>query len=1043
VKLSHFFIDRPIFATVLSILITLLGALSYFNLPVEQYPEITPPTIQVTAGYAGANAETVAKTVATPLEQAINGVENMLYMTSQATNDGQLSINITFELGTNLDMAQVLVQNRVATALPRLPEEVRQVGVVTKKRSPDLMLVINLSSPDKTYDQLYLANYATLQIKDVLSRIEGVGDVWVFGGSEYAMRIWVNPDQMSHLGITPSDVLRALRAQNIQVASGTLNKMPMSSEQGAFEISVQTQGRLVSTEQFEHIIVKTGENGHIVRISDIARVELGAQSYSTKGYLDSREAVALPLFQRPGSNALEATDNVIAAMETLKEKFPAGMQYDIVYNPTEFVKSSMDKVILTLLEAVLLVTVVMIVFLQSWRAAIIPILAIPVSLIGTFAFMQAIGYSLNTLSLFGLVLAIGIVVDDAIVVVENMERLLRQGLSPREAGKKTMDEVGGALIAMGLVLVAAFLPTTFLEGMSGQFYKQFGATIAVATVLSVVVSLTLSPAMAVLLLRHTAKDDIPPRFFPNPFAWLLYQFNHLIESLAGIYAGFTKRFVRLVGLALILYVGLMAGTQYQFKNIATGFIPEQDQGYLITIVQLPAGASFSRTEEIVKQVIERAGKIDGIAHTVSFTGLSGATFTNASNAATIFSTLDPFDERAKKGITAQGVLQQTYGAYADIQDAMIFTIAPPPVRGMGNAGGFKMMVQDKGGVGSKALEGATWQLAMAANQDPIIAQAFTIFETGTPQLYLDIDREKAERLGVPVSEIFDALGLFIGSAYVNDFNYLGRTYRVMAQGDAQYRLQKEDLLRIHVRNKSGDMLPLSAVATARDIAASSRIPRYNLYPAAELMGATTPGYSTGDALQRMEELAAQILPVGVSYEWTEIAYQQRQTGNTAVTAFVLAVLFIFLLLAAQYESWTLPLAVILIVPMCLLSAITGLIIAGMDNNILTQIGFVVLVGLAAKNAILIVEFAKQEEDAGMSRWDAATAAAKLRLRPILMTSIAFILGVVPLVFTSGAGAEMRQALGTTVFSGMIGVTFFGLIFTPLFYVVCRRLAFKK
>ncbi len=1039
-NISHFFIDRPIFATVLSILAMIVGGLSYFSLPIEQYPQVAPPTIQVTATYPGANAETVANTVATPIEQEINGVEGMLYLLSQSTGDGRMQLTITFELGTDLDQAQVLVQNRVAIAEPRLPEEVRRLGVTTRKNSPDLMLVINMFSRDGTYDQTYIGNYAVLQLRDRLARIEGVGDIQLFGASEYAMRIWLDPDRAQILGLTAGDIVQALRSQNIQVASGTINQPPVP-QQNAFEVNVQTQGRLIDPEQFENVVVKSGADGQIVRLKDVGRVELGAQNYVTRGYLGEFPAVALPVFQRPGTNAVETADEILATMHELSQDFPQGLEYEIAYNPTEFIEESIDEVVLTIFEAVLLVVIVIIVFLQTWRAAIIPIVAIPVSLVGTFAVMQGLGFSLNNLTLFGLVLAIGIVVDDAIVVVENMERNMKEGLNPRDAARKTMDEVGGALIAMGLVLVAVFLPTTFLEGISGKFYQQFGVTIAVATVISVLVSLTLSPAMATLIMKPHENEpcNAPNRSWRHPLKFFFCKFNQTLEWVSERYGRVVARLVRTGGLVLLVYAGLMLLTGWQFNRVPTGFIPPQDQGYFIVSIQLPPGASLSRTDAVVQQAVDGLLAMDGVENAVAFAGFAGATFTNASNAAAIFPVLEDFATRNAKGLTYDSLLNEMRGRMAGIKEAFIVVIPPPPVRGIGNAGGFRMMIQDRRGRGLAALEQATWALAGAANQDPALTAVFTFFENGTPQMYLDIDREQAERLGVPVSNVFEGLEVYLGSAFINDFNYLGRTFRVTAQADAPYRLTPDDVTRIRVRNRDGDMVPIGAVAEPKDTAGPSRVPRYNLYPSAALIGDAASGFSSGEAIAAMERLAEQVLPDGIDYEWTEIAYQQKQAGGTASVAFMLAVIFVFLLLAAQYESWSLPLAVILIVPMCLLSAITGVSIAGMDNNILTQIGLVVLIGLASKNAILIVEFAKQQEDSGKDRWESAISAAKLRLRPILMTSFAFILGVVPLVLASGAGAEMRQSLGTAVFSGMLGVTLFGLLFTPVFYVLTRRL----
>ncbi|MEM1412671.1 MAG: multidrug efflux RND transporter permease subunit, partial [Pseudomonadota bacterium] len=987
----------------------------------------------------GANAKTISETVATPLEQEINGVEGMLYMLSQSTADGRMTLTITFELGTDLDQAQVLVQNRVAIAEPRLPEEVRRLGIVTQKNSPDLMMVINLFSPDGTYDQTYIGNYAVLQLRDRIRRIEGVGDIQLFGASEYAMRVWLEPDLIQSFGLTAGDVVAALRGQNVQVAGGTLNQPP-TPDQGPFELSVETQGRLVEPEEFANIVVKSGDDGRIVRLRDVGRVDLGAQSYSTRGYLGAFPAIALPIFQRPGTNALETAQAIIEEMEAQSANFPPGLEYDIAYNPTEFIAQSVNAVVVTIFEAVFLVVLVIVLFLQTWRAALIPIVAIPVSLIGTFAALQALGFSLNTLSLFGLVLSIGIVVDDAIVVVENMERNMRDGLSPKEAAHKTMDQVGSALLSMGLVLVAVFLPTIFLEGISGRFFQQFGVTVAVATSISVFVSLTLSPAMAALIMQPNENDPCNTPSSPTkaPLKWFFCRFNRGLEVLSDQYSRVVRFGVKRIGVMLVVYAGLMALAVWLFMRVPTGFIPPQDQGYFIVSIQLPPGASLERTDEVVKEATDRLLAMDGVVNAVAFSGFAGATFTNASNAAAIFPVLAPFEEREAAGLSYDTMLARMRGQLAGISEAFVVVIPPPPVRGIGNAGGFRMMIQDRMGRGLDVLEQSTWGLAFAANQAEETTSVFTFFENATPQVYLDVDRERAERLGVPVDAVFQALEVYIGSAFINDFNYLGRTFRVTAQADADFRLSREDALRIRVRNRNGDMVPIGAVANVQDIAGPSRVPRYNLFPSAALIGDAAPGKSLGEAIATMERLAAETLPDGIGYEWTEIAYQQKATGNTASLAFILAVVFVFLLLAAQYESWTLPLAVILIVPMCLLSAILGLALVGMDNNVLTQIGFVILIGLAAKNAILIVEFANQLQQQGRDRWDAAVEAARLRLRPILMTSFAFILGVVPLLIASGAGAEMRQSIGTTVFAGMLGVTVFGLIFTPVFFVLTRR-----
>ncbi|CAM2802312.1 efflux RND transporter permease subunit [Legionella worsleiensis] len=1040
-KMPHFFIERPIFAAVLSIIILIVGSLAYFNLPVEQYPQVVPPTIQVTASYPGANAKTVADTVATPIEQEINGVENMLYMDSQSSNDGQMRLTVTFKMGTDLDMAQVLVQNRIAIAEPKLPEAVRRIGVKTIKNSPDLLLVINMYSLNKKYDQTYLGNYAILQIRDKIKRINGVSDFRLSGASEYAMRIWLNPDLMNSYDITANEVNQALTAQNVQIASGVLNKPPQKSQLG-IEYIIETQGRLVSPEEFGQIIIKSGTNGQLVRLKDIARVEIGTQEYSTKGYLGKNPAIAIPIFQRPGTNAIEAADQIKATMQELAKSFPKGIVYDIVYNPTDYVAESILAVEYTIYEAIVFVVLVILLFLQSWRAALIPIIAIPISLIGTFAVMDAIGFSLNYLTLFGLVLAIGIVVDDAIVVIENMERNIRSGMSPKEAAHKTMSEVGSALVAIGLVLVFVFLPTLFLQGLSGRFYQQFGATIAIATIISVFVSLTLSPALAALMLKPHQDTKVPLKsaLWNHPVRLCLHGFNRFIDSASRVYGRIIARLIHHTSRMLILYAVLISATLLLFGSVPRGFIPSQDQGYFIVSIQLPPGASLSRTDTVVNDAINKILATPGVKNAVAFTGFSGATFVNQSNSAAIFCILKPFDERRTLGLNATQILTQLRTELGSIKDAFIVVIPPPPVRGVGNAGGFKMMVQDRGGRGTDALFAAVNTLAEKANQAKTTTSVFTLFENSTPSVYLDFDKEKAEQLGVPIARVVEALEMYLGSVFVNEFNYLGRTYRVIIQAEDEYRKRIEDIYQIKVRNNKNDMVPIGSLALIKNKTNAARIPRYNLYPAIDLLGDVAPGYSTGEALATMEQLADEYLPEGISYEWTDIAYQQKSAGNTAFMAFLLGVVFVYLVLAAQYESLTMPLAVILIVPMCLFSAMLGIKIWGMDNNIMTQMGFIILIGLASKNAILIVEFARTLERNGANRWKAAIQAAKLRLRPILMTSLAFILGVFPLVIAQGAGAEMRQALGVAVFSGMIGVTFFGLIFTPIFYVLTSQLA---
>jgi hydrophobe/amphiphile efflux-1 (HAE1) family protein len=1038
-RLSHFFIDRPIFATVLAAFITIVGAVAYFVLPVAQYPEIAPPTIQVTASYPGASAEVISQTVATPLEQQINGVENMQYFTSQATGDGKLTVTVTFKLGTDLDTAQVLTQNRVAIALPRLPDAVQRLGVTVKKNSPDMLMVIHLSSPDGSRDQLYMSNYATLHVKDALSRVPGVGDVVIFGGRDYAMRIWLDPDKVAAHDLTAGEVVAALQAQNVQVSAGVLGQPPVSTP-GAFQLNVETKGRLIDPAQFDDIIVKSDSQGRVTRVRDIGRVELGAQDYGANGYLDVLNAVPILVYQQPGSNALSTAQHIRATMQGLAQDFPQGLQYDIVYDTTLFIAQSVHEVVKTILEAVALVVVVVIVFLQTWRASIVPIVAIPISLIGTFSILAGLGFSLNNLSLFGLVLAVGIVVDDAIVVVENVERNLRLGMRPREAAHRTMDEVGGALIAIALTLCAVFIPSAFISGISGQFFRQFAVTIAASTVISCFISLTLSPALCALLFRaHEGEDHVRQRsLLLRPLFAFFNGFNRAFAWISERYGRMTGRLIRMSALALTVYAGLIGLTAFQFNRAPTGFIPDQDLGYLITVIQLPPGASLERTDAVVREATQIILGTPGVEHAVAFSGFDGATFTNASNSGAIFSPLKPFDERHAKGQTVGVVLNELRQRLSSIQDAFIITIPPPPVAGIGTAGGFKMMLQDRGGVGPEALEAAAQDLAGAANGIPGLAGVFTPFNTRTPSVFADIDREKAQKLGVSPDKVFEALQVYLGSAYINDFNYLGRTYEVTAQADAKFRSGRDDIARLKTRNASGAMVPIGSVARLFNTTGPYRVPRYDLFPAAEVQGSTLPGVSSGYALTQMEKLAAERLPSGVGYEWTDLAYQQRQAGNTALLIFAASVLFVFLVLAAQYESWTLPLSVVLIVPMCLLAAVTGLLSRGLNVDILAQIGFVVLVGLAAKNAILIVEFAKQAEESGVSARQAAVQSARTRLRPILMTSFAFILGVIPLVLASGAGAEMRQSLGTAVFAGMLGVTVFGLVFTPVFYAVIRR-----
>jgi HAE1 family hydrophobic/amphiphilic exporter-1 len=1036
-RFPHFFIDRPIFASVISILLTLVGYIALRSLPITEYPEIAPPTIEVSAVYNGAAAEVLADTVAAPIEQEINGVDNMIYVVSQSTGNGALSIQVTFKPGTDIDEAQVLVQNRVAIALPRLPPDVQLLGVTVKKKSPDLMMVVHLISPDGTLDQQYISNYATINVKDVLTRVDGVGDIIVFGARDYSMRIWLDPAKVQSRGLTASDVVAALRANNVSVAAGAINQPPAQSP-GGFEVAVQTQGRLSTPEQFGEIIVATDQDGRVTRVRDVGRVELGAQDYKSNAYLNDKVATAIGVFQRPGSNALATAKRLHATMEELAKDFPSGLGYRVAYDTTGFVQQSVDEVVKTLFEAAVLVMIVMIVFLQTWRAAVIPLIAIPVSLIGTFAVLAAFGFSLNNLTLFGLVLAIGIVVDDAIVVVENVERYLSEGMNPREAAHKTMDEVGGALIAIALVLCGVFIPVAFISGISGAFYKQFALSIAASTVISAIVSLTLSPALAALLLRPHSHEPQKGLLgtLGRPVKAFFGAFNRGFTWLSSRYGMLTSRLIRAAAVMLGIYAVLIGFTYFQFSRTPSGFIPPLDRGYFIVAITLPPGASLERTDRVIRKASEILLARPGVANNVTFAGFDGATFTNAPNSGVIFTTLKPFPERDKEGLTTNSILADLNAQMQSLKEAFVLVIPPPSVPGIGTGGGFKMYVQDRAGRGSRALEQATNSVLGRANQTPGLVQVFTLFNTSTPRIYADIDRTKAEMLGVPITRFFATLSTYMGSAYVNDFNILGRTYRVYAQADNPFRLSVRDVENLRTRSNSSDIVPLGAVATFRDTTGPYRVPRYNLYPAAEVQGSTRPGFSTGQAIAAMEQIAAN-LPTGFGFEWTEIALQEKVAGNTATIAFTLAVVFVFLLLAAQYESILLPLAVILIVPMCLFAAVSGVTLRGMDNNILTQIGFVVLIGLAAKNAILIVEFARQAEERGASRWDAAVEAARTRLRPILMTSFAFILGVVPLAIATGAGAEMRQALGTAVFFGMLGVTLFGLLFTPVFYVVMR------
>ncbi|WP_020180048.1 multidrug efflux RND transporter permease subunit [Methylopila sp. M107] len=1041
-RLAHFCIDRPIFAAVISVLITLLGAASFFSLPVAQYPEIVPPTVVIRANYPGASAQVVSDTVATPIEQQINGVEDMLYMSSQSTGDGQLTTTITFELGTDLDKAQVLVQNRLSLALPRLPESVSRQGLTVRKSSPDLLLAVHMNSPDNSRDQLYISNYVNLAIRDVLARIKGVGDVRMLGAQDLSMVVWLDPDKAAARNLTAGEIVSALRSQNVQISAGVVNQPPVASSR-AFQLNVEALGRLAEPSQFADIVLKT-EDGRITRVRDVGRVEVASQTITDKTYIDEFPGIGIGVFQLPGGNALATADEVRSTMTELAKGFPPGVEYRINFDPTRFVSASVNAVYMTIIEAIVLVAFVVILFLQRWRAAIVPIAAIPVSLIGTFAVMAMLGYSLNTLSLLGLVLAIGIVVDDAIIVVENVERNLAEGMTPREAAHVTMDEVGVALIAIALVLMAVFIPAAFLPGIPGRFFEQFAITISVATLISAFVSLTLSPALCAILLKpHDHGEAKPSRFWPaRALNWCFAMFNRGFDAMSARYGRMTAKLIRISGVALVVYVGLVALAGWQIWRSPTGFIPEQDQAQLVTIFRLPPGAALDRSDAVVQQIVERLKGVEGVLVTVSSSGIDGATGTNASNVGRVFTVLTPHEERAKTGLTLQKMVRTVNERLADIQDAQIVTVLPPSVRGIGSTGGFKMMLTNQSGASAEEIGRVANDIVAAANRSPELSRVFTPFSTGTPKIFADIDRVKSEMIGVPADRVFEALEVYLGSAYVNDFNMLGRTYRVAAQADAPFRQDAEAIGRFKTRSDSGEMVPLSSVASFREMTGAYRVPRYNLYPAAEIQGSAAPGVSSGQAMAAMERIAGETLPPGYGFQWTELSLQEKLAGNAGMLVFAASVLLVFLLLAAQYESWTLPLAIILIVPMCLLAAVTGLQIRGMPVDILAQAGFVVLIGLAAKNAILIVEFAKQNEERGFPRARAAIDAAKMRLRPILMTSLAFILGVLPLVIATGAGAEMRQALGTSVFYGMIGVTIFGLIFTPVFYVVCRAMAQK-
>jgi multidrug efflux pump len=1036
---SRFFIERPIFAGVLSIAIFIAGVISMFALPISEYPEVVPPSIVVTATYPGANPRVLSETVATPIEEQINGVENMLYMSSQATTDGVLTLTVTFRIGTDIDIAQVQVQNRVSQALPRLPEEVRQLGVTTVKSSPDLTMVVHLVSPDDRYDMTYLRNYGVLQVRDVLARLPGVGQVQVFGGGEYAMRVWLDPQKVAARDLSAGDVVRAIREQNVQVAAGVVGAPPMPTKVD-YQLTVNAHGRLLDEQEFGEIIVKTGANGEITRLRDVARIELAAGSYSLRSLLDNKQAVGIGIFQAPGSNALALSSSVRATMEELKRNFPQGVDYSIVYDPTINVRESIREVVITLLQAVLLVVIVVVIFLQTWRASIIPLLAVPVSIIGTMSFMLAFGFSINTLSLFGLVLAIGIVVDDAIVVVENVERHIEHGLSPVEASYRAMQEVSGPIIAIALVLCAVFVPIAFISGLTGQFYRQFALTIAFSTVISAFNSLTLSPALSAILLKpQGAPKDRLQRIIDWLFGWIFRPFNRFFGRASAGYGTAVGGLVKRTAAPLLVYVGLIALAAFIFGRVPSGFVPSQDKQYLVAFAQLPDAATLDRTDQVIRRMSTIGLQQPGVQAAVAFPGLSINGFVNSPNAGIVFFTLKDFEERTEDEESGPAIANALNQKFGTIQDAFIAVFPPPPVMGLGAIGGFKMELQDRAGLGESELYGALQALLGRVYQTPQLAGAFSSYQINVPQLYADVDREKVKRQGIVMTDLFQTMQIYLGSAYVNDFNRFGRTYQVIAQADAPFRATADDIAQLKVRNAEGAMVPLGSVLTVRESNGPDRVLHYNAYPSADINGAGAPGVSSGEAIAIMERLASETLPNGVDFEWTELTYQQILAGNTTLFIFPLCVLLAFLVLAAQYESWSLPLAVILIVPMCLLSAITGVWLSRGDNNVFTQIGFVVLVGLACKNAILIVEFARELQLQGRDRVSAALEACRIRLRPILMTSFAFIMGVVPLVLASGAGAEMREAMGIAVFSGMLGVTFFGLLLTPVFFVVIRRL----
>ncbi|MGQ0527035.1 MAG: efflux RND transporter permease subunit [Alphaproteobacteria bacterium] len=1036
-NISTYFVDRPIFAGVISILVFMAGLIALFQLPISEYPEVSPPSIVIATQYPGANPAVIAETVATPLEEQINGVENMLYMQSLASADGSLGITVTFKIGTDPDLAQQLVQNRVNQALPRLPDIVRQIGVNTVKSSPDLTMVVHLRSPGERYDALYLRNFGTLNVKDRLARLAGIGQVRIFGSGDYAMRIWLNPDKIAERGMNAGEVADAIRRQNIQVAAGAIGGPPYN-EHAEIQLPVNTQGRLSSPEEFGEVIIKRDENGVITRLSDVGRVELAAQQYGMRSLLDNKPAVAAAIFAAPGSNALQISTDVRNEMAELKKTFPEDIDYSIVYDPTVFVRDSIDSVIHTLLEAVFLVVIVVIIFLQTWRASILPLLAVPVSIVGTFALMYLLGFSINVLSLFGLILAIGIVVDDAIVVVENVERNIEEGLKPREATIKAMGEVTGPILATALVLTGVFVPISFVAGLTGQFYIQFSLTIAIATIISTFNSLTLSPAMAALLLKpHDAKPDMLTRLMNLLFGWFFRLFNKGFKRSANFYARSVRFNIGRKSIVMIIYVILLCATAYSFKLVPKGFVPAQDKQYLIAFAQLPAGATLERTEEVIRRMSEISMKDEGVANSVAFPGLSINGFINSSSAGIVFLPLKSFEERDTPELAAGAIAARLQEQFGSIEQAFIAIFPPPPVRGLGTVGGFKLQIEDRTDAGFQALADTINAVTAKAWQRPELTGVFSGYDVNVPQLYANLDRTKAIQLGIPVDEVFRTMQVYLGSLYINDFNQFGRTYQVVAQADKEFRASPQDIARLQVRNNEGHMVPLGSVMDVRETYGPETVLRYNSFRSADLNGNAAPGYSSGQAQAAITEILRETLPKGMDFEWTDLTYQQILSGNTTIYIFPLCILLVFLVLAAQYESFILPLTVILIVPMSILSALAGIYLTGGDNNIFTQISLFVLAGLACKNAILIVEFAHQLELHGKGLIEAVIEAARLRLRPILMTSFAFIMGVLPLVLSHGAGAEMRHAIGIAVFSGMLGVTFFGIFMTPAFYVLLR------